>query len=442
MNLRNVSVFITTLVATTSFSANSNVYDDPKEQSVRFVQVEAKDRASRNSITKFGLNIEAVRSDSVWGFIHQKSLSRLQQAGHRVLSDLDPAILLRSQISAYDFPPEDSRFNNFNELTDKLKELVTANSDLAKMHSIGKTVEQRDIWALQINSSPEALSSEASNKPGILFIGNHHAREHLTAEVPLLLAQFLLENRNDQQIKSLIETRDIWIIPMLNPDGAEWDIEIGKYRWWRKNRSQNDDKSRGVDLNRNYGFMWGLDGADPEPYSEVYHGPAPFSEPETKAVKEFVEAKPNLNVLLSFHSYSELILYPWGYSENEVDNEKDRQAFKKIAKTMSGWNNYTPMQASALYTVSGETGDWAYGQHGIFAFTFELSPADGWGGGGFFPGQKAIDTTFAANLKPCLYLLDLADNPHRAIEETPTGFLPNYIEPKIPPQLLWQIHPY
>ena len=85
-----------------------------------------------------------------------------------------------------------------------------------------------------------------------------------------------------------------------------------------------------------------------------------------------------------------------------------------MAKTMAQWNGYTPEQSSQLYIASGDTTDWAWGAHKIFAFTFELTPKSMWNGG-FYPGAGAIASTFAANLKPALYLLDLADDPYRAV---------------------------
>ncbi len=104
---------------------------------------------------------------------------------------------------------------------------------------------------------------------------------------------------------------------------------------------------------------------------------------------------------------------------DDINNRADLATFQKMAQTMAGWNGYTPQPTSDLYIASGDTTDWAYGTLGIFAFTFELSPG-GWGGGGFYPGPAEIERSFQKNLKPALYMIDLADDPHRAVSAPET----------------------
>ena len=235
----------------------------------------------------------------------------------------------------------------------------------------------------------------------------HHAREHLSMEMPILYAEHLVNSYGkDDVITDLLDKRDIYFIPMLNADGAEFDISTGSYKMWRKNRKSNGNSNcAGVDLNRNYGFHWGTGGSSDNTCSDVFMGPTAFSEPETRAVKQFVESRPNLKILLTFHTFSELILYPWGHKYEPIANAKDLSAYKTMAQTMARWNGYTPEQSSELYIASGDTTDWSYGTLGIFSFTFELSPKDMWGGGGFYPGSGAINTTFQANLQPVIRFL-------------------------------------
>jgi carboxypeptidase T len=399
----------------------------------RWAQVSSLTKEERSQIANEGMSIEAIRSDSVWGFATPEQLERLKAKGFQVLGNYSPDLGRGGHQGTFDFPAKDAKFHNYAETTGSLRMLASSHADIARMTSIGKTVEGREIWALHINTAMESLRDNTSAKPGILYVGNHHAREHLSVEVPLMFAEHLLKNRNTPAIWALLDTRDIWIIPMLNPDGAEFDVSTGKYQYWRKNRRNNGDGTFGVDLNRNYAFGWGTGGSSKDTSSDVYMGPTSFSEPETLAIKAFVEGQPNLKVLLSFHTFSELILYPWGGKYDPISNKQDLMVFEKMAQTMAGWNRYKPQQSSDLYIASGDTTDWAYGEHGIFAFTFELSPANTGGPGGFYPGAGMIDKAFQDNLKPCLYLLELTDNPHRAVSGAPSGFLKSYVAPALEP---------
>ncbi|MCM0605182.1 MAG: zinc carboxypeptidase [Xanthomonadaceae bacterium] len=404
-NILSLSALVL-LMGSVSFAADTK----------RFIEVEAFDKYDRTELADLGMSIEAFYSDSVWGFVNEKELKEIRKAGFRIFGNFNPATARGGHDKVFGFPQGDERFHDYKEIGDALSVLEKDNSDILKIHSIGKTHENRDMYAIHINTSADAMKRKKSNKPGFVIFGNHHAREHLSAEIPLMFAQYLMANRKDSTIKNLLETRDIWIIPMVNPDGVEHDLTGNKYKMWRKNRRDNKDGTFGVDLNRNYGFHWNEGGSSSNTDSDVYMGKDPFSEPETQAIRKFISERENIKVLLSVHTFSELILYPWSYSYDPIKNEKDQKTFDAMAKTMAKWNKYTPQQSSDLYIASGETCDWAYGEYGIFAFTFELSPRDMWDGG-FYPGAKVIDGVFEANLRPMLYLLDLADDPYRALEK-------------------------
>src|SRR5690606_3990330 len=137
----------------------------------------------------------------------------------------------------------------------------------------------------------------------------------LSTEVPLMLAQYLVNEylAGNEHVMGLLQSTVVNIIPLVNPDGSEWDISDGRYKMWRKNRAKNSDGTFGVDLNRNYGYKWGGDGASASPGSDTYRGPEAFSEPETQVIKNFIENRKNITTLLTFHTFSELILYPWGH---------------------------------------------------------------------------------------------------------------------------------
>jgi carboxypeptidase T len=385
---------------------------------MQWAAIRARDNHVRTELVNQGFSVESVKNDISYGFAPIEIVQKLESKGYEVITHF-PA----KEMRALDYPKGDSVYHNYDRMNQELDALVAAYPGIARKFSIGKTGQGREMWGIRIN--PHAQDSlSPSGMPGIVFMGGHHAREHLSVEVPLLLARYLLENgAKDGTIQHLVDTRDIFIIPMVNPDGAEFDISTGDYQLWRKNRTQNPGQSSdcdGVDVNRNYGFAWGTGGSSTDPCSEVYMGPKAFSEPESQAVKAFVEGHPNLKELLTFHTYSELVLYPWGHTEDNISNQTDLAVFQKMAQTMAGWNGYTAEKTSDLYIASGDTTDWAYGALGVFAFTFEMSPNGDAGSNGFYPGPNEIQHSFQANLKPALYMIDLADDPHRAVKAPQT----------------------
>jgi carboxypeptidase T len=382
----------------------------PEGEEMQWVAVRAENREKRTELVNAGLSIETVVQDMSYGYAPPSIIEAIKAKGFVVVSSF-PA----SEFAHLGFPAEDAIYNDYSEMSAELEKLAKDYPGLVHRFSIGKSLEGREIWAIRLNRFVNS-GTQPSGLPGIVFMGGHHAREHLSVEVPLKLARFLAEREaGDDGVSDLLKQRDIFIIPMVNPDGAEFDISGEGYKSWRKNRRANSgSRCMGVDLNRNYGFKWGTGGSSNNACSDVFMGPQPFSEPETQAVKAFVEARPNLKVLLSYHTFSELILYPWGHTYDPIGNRRDQTTFETMARTMSQWNGYTPQPSSDLYIASGDTTDWAYGTLGMFAFTFELSPRDQWSGGGFYPGPGAVETSFQANIKPALYLIDLAQDPYRA----------------------------
>jgi carboxypeptidase T len=371
------------------------------------IRVKASTKAERNRISSLGLAIDAVFSDSVGILGTREEAKKLKAAGFK----LEVAELPRQRATGRGFPSADAAYHDYAELTSQLNQLQAMNPGLVQKYSIGKTLEGREQWGVRISSEPTP-----DTLPTAVFMGCHHAREHLSVEMPLKLAQYLVASYStDPVIKKLLDTREVWIVPMVNPDGAEWDIATGRYKMWRKNRRKNGDGTSGVDLNRNYGGRgFGGPGSSGTMSSDIYRGPSAFSEPETANVRDFVKARRKATVLLTFHTYSELVLWPWGHSDDTISNAQDRRVFEKMGTTMASWNHYTPQQSSELYLASGDTADWAYDELKLFAFTFELSPhsmtLDG-----FYPGPQAIKPVFDANLKPALYLIENAEDPYKVL---------------------------
>ncbi len=296
-------------------------------------------------------------------------------------------------------------YHSYSELEADLRALESAFPQLARLSTIGLTLENRNIYALKISDNVSLDEEEAE----VLFLGCHHAREWISVEVPFLLAGFLLEQYStDARVRRAVDQSEIWIVPLVNPDGLEYSIR--SYRYWCKNRRLNSDGSFGVDLNRNYGYNWGYDdrGSSPEPASEIYRGAGPFSEPETRAVRDFFWQR-HFQALISYHSYSQVILYPWGFSAAPTDKDA---LFGSLAFLMSSL-----MQAvngrvygfgragDSFYLTNGDTTDWAFGVAGIPAFTIELPPVDQLEGG-FFNAELDIGPIFRENLPAALSLID------------------------------------
>lgn len=402
-NMKKVYLYIALATAVLSLTSVQKVYSNNHEY--YWIKVAADDKFERSLIAETGAAIEIVKDDYVIAYGNDIELKKLQKLGW---------VTAFSNLAQEDFPVKDSPYHNYAELTDALTQLAQANRDIVSMTSIAKTNEGRDMWAIRISGD----LNNASAKPGIIFMAGHHAREHLSIEMPLMLAKYLVEQyrAGNERVVTLINNRDIHLIPIVNPDGAEYDINDGSYKMWRKNRTRNADGTYGVDLNRNYGYQWGTGGSSASPSSDTYKGTAPFSEIESTAVKNYVEANENINILLSFHSFSKLILYPWGHKYAAIETANDKRVHEVMAQKMATWNGYQPQQSSELYIASGDTTDWSYGVHKIISFTFELDPANnGFGGGGFYPGAGVIQPVFQKNIEPALYLIEYSDNPYRVL---------------------------
>jgi hypothetical protein len=289
------------------------------------------------------------------------------------------------------------------ELETDLRTLERDHPGLASLAEIGETLEKRKIYALKISDNAAVDEGE----PAVLFAGCHHAREWISVEVPFLFGKYLLENYAlSQEVRDLVDASEIWIVPIANPDGLEYSINV--YRYWRKNRRANADGTYGVDINRNYGYAWGFDdlGSSRQQGSDVYRGTGPFSEPETAAIRGLFLAH-DFRAMISFHSFAQDILGPWGYTTDAAPTDAELEA---VAGTMAGLiaavrgTVYLYGQGSRLlYLTNGDAVDWTYSLAGAPSYTIELSPVD-IDHGGFFNDEAAIGAIFEETLPAMLYL--------------------------------------
>jgi hypothetical protein len=240
----------------------------------------------------------------------------------------------------------------------------------------------------------------------------------MSLEMTLKILHWLVDGYGaDQRITDIVDGREVWIVFSVNPDGAEYDIRNGEYHLWRKNRQPTPGSSKiGTDLNRNYDYRWGCcGGSSGSPGSLMYRGWKPFSAPETRAMRDFVQSRvidgwQQIRTHITFHTSGRLVMWPYGYTLNNVPpdmSRHDHAAFVAMGKKMASLNGYRPQQASDLYITSGRFGDWLYGIHRVFTYTFELTV-------GWYPDDSRIGPETARNRSAILYLIEQADCPWRA----------------------------
>ncbi|MCX5752614.1 MAG: M14 family zinc carboxypeptidase [Candidatus Krumholzibacteria bacterium] len=301
------------------------------------------------------------------------------------------------------------QYHTYAEMEAELDALVLAHPSRAHIDTLGWSVQGRVIRSIKISDNAAVDEDE----PEVLIMGCHHARELMSVEMPLLYARYLLEHyATDPRVAELVDTREIWIAPMINVDGhvyVEQNHTGSSSYWWRKNRKLNANGSYGIDINRNYGYRWGYDdiGSSPDPSSAVFRGTGPFSEPETQVVRDFCALR-EFAMSLSYHSYGELILYPWGYAPI---NTMEQELFAALGDSLRQGNNYLAGNAAsgAIYVTNGDSDDWLYGERLIknpaYAFTVELNTYES---GGFAPPESLIQPTFDAMLELNLRFAELA----------------------------------
>ena len=290
-------------------------------------------------------------------------------------------------------------YYTLSEIEENLDELSnTYPNIISNKISIGQTLEGRNIWAIKVSDNP----SQDENEPEALYTGLHHAREPMSYMNLFYFMHWLGENYEiDPVATHIVNNRELWFIPAVNPDGLVYNQSIAQNGggMQRKNaRETCNGTPDGVDLNRNYGYMWGYDneGSSNDGCDETYRGTGPFSEPETQVIRNFVEEH-NFPIAFNYHSYSNLLIYPYGYEYENQAPQEDIDIMIEYGEDMVQFNNYAlGTGPDLLYTVNGEACDWMYGVHDIFAYTPEI----GGNSDGFWPATNRIIPLAEENLYP------------------------------------------
>jgi hypothetical protein len=339
-----------------------------------------------------------------------------------------------------EFPRRDRGYHTYPEMVEEIHRVAADHPDIVRLFSIGTSYQGRTLWAAEVSDRVGTNEGE----PEVLFDGLHHGLEHMSAEMALALFHWLVDGYpGNARIRRIVDTRRVWIIFMLNPDGGQYDIRGGRYRDWRKNRQPNPgSRAVGTDLNRNYGFMWNCcGGSSSRASSSIYHGSRAWSAPEVRAYRDFMISRRDalgrqrIRISVSFHTSGRYILYPYGHTRVNVPPEMtslDYRAMRTLARRMADTNGYAARQAADWYITDGTRGGWAYGNQRVFSYTFELTLGD-------HPPDEQIRRETGRNREAMLMLLELADCPYRVLGDGDSWCGPYFDDLEMPRG--WEVNP-
>ncbi|HEX5729882.1 M14 family metallopeptidase [Microbacterium sp.] len=315
-------------------------------------------------------------------------------------------------------------------ILEELMAQAAANPQIAEFRVIGQTVQGQEIGAVRLTKN--VAKTKDGKRPTTIYVGAQHAREWITPEMVRRLLDYYLDSyATDPRVKGIIDSTELWFIPVANPDGYDYTFTEGQ-RLWRKNLRDNDGDGKitgadGVDLNRNYPTRWGYDneGSSPNPTSDTYRGPSPASEPETQALDGlFATTTPQF--LVNYHSAAELLLHGIGWQVATPSPDD------VIYEAMVGDDanpaipQYDPDISAELYTTNGDTDSHAQEAYGTLGFTPEMgtcesasnaNPDDEWlaedclSGFNFPDDEGLIQAEFEKNIPFALAVAESAKDP-------------------------------
>ncbi|WP_370616910.1 M14 family metallopeptidase [Mumia qirimensis] len=301
---------------------------------------------------------------------------------------------------------------------------------LTKLVKAGTSGTGQDILAVKVGKN--AGKTKDGSKPAVLYGAAQHAREWITPEMVQRLMHHVLDQYGkDKRITKILDTTELWFLPVQNPDGYDFTFEEGNREWRKTVRDNNGDGQvtvgDGVDMNRNFPFKWGYDneGSSPQPFSDTYRGPAPASEPETRATIGLVD-RLGAEFFINYHSAAELLLYGTGW---QVDTPTpDDEIYTALAgnDANSAIPGYDPDISAELYTTNGDTDGHTHEEQGTLAFTPEMAtcqtasavdPDDEWDPAActsvfaFPDDEELVQAEFEKNIPFALSLAESAHDP-------------------------------
>jgi hypothetical protein len=372
-----------------------------------------------------------VRVDLV---LTRTEVAKLAASGIDVVARRDKQGHTQAQRAALQAAGGYNVFRSWDErggIRDELYSIARRNPGIVKLEVIGHTVQGREIIALKVTKDAKTVAD--GTRPDVLYMGTIHAREWIATEVVRRELNYFVNNYGkNAEVTNLVDTRELWFMPVANPDGYQYTFD--HERLWRKNLRDNDGDGQitnadGVDLNRNYNINWNYDneGSSSQISALDYRGPSAASEPETKAHQSLIE-RLDFKFLLTYHSYGPLLLYPYGWQIQTPS--ADDPLF--VAYTGTDANpavaGFDPGVGADLYITNGTTDDYSYSKTGALSWTPELE--EGCQGCGFeFPDDETkIQAEFTKNLPFALDLAKSAPNPANPVSHLGNTAKPFYLD--------------
>jgi hypothetical protein len=281
------------------------------------------------------LDIIDIKDSEITAYVNLVQLKSLCDLG------FNPNILFENiqEMNGYIYGSEFLQFHTYTQMTQELQEIANTYADIAQLYDLGHSVQGRVIWGLKITDNPTVEENEAE----VRICGCHHGNEYMSVELPLLIAWHLVQNYDtDPDIEDLVDNREIWIIPLVNPDGREMGTRYN---------------ANGVDLNRDYGYLWGGEGGSP----------GPFSQPETQIIRQHA-LENNFVLSLSYHTTEAIVNYIWNYKGQPV---VDHDVVVQLSQQYGSHNGYWVVEGYDWYQTRGDTNDFSYGCRGDIDWTIE-----------------------------------------------------------------------
>ena len=400
---------------------------------LKMVAIEAKAPGQVKKLARMGIDIsEVVKGPLVTG---PRGVPLQTYRVEAVVSALDEKKLGREGFSWSDVPgrgpvkkigEEYDVYKSFdapkNGIKAQLNKIKATYPHICQLKTIGHSGQKRPMLAMRLTN--EKIKGE---KPQVLFLATHHAREWVATQMAMRLIKYLTTNfGSNSRVTNLLNTTEVWVIPVGNPDGYQYTFT--NERLWRKNLRDNDGDGEvtiadGVDLNRNFASHWGYDdeGSSPIISSGTYRGIAPNSEPETQAVVNFIKQN-NFKFIISYHTHGNLILYPWGWQVKtaSLDDpifvaQAGTDSNPAIYDSLAG-EGYDPGVGADLYITNGDFTDWTYGSMGIPSHTVEFTTGYDFR----FPDDETmVQTVFEDSLEFAMSVAESALDPAHPV--SPVG---------------------